>query len=385
LFLVKLILRAAVVLAVSAALYIVVDLAAAAIIGPLHRPAPDFAAIPGFRDQPYVTPGFAGEYTEMQSFDSVPGTALLWPALRRGMYFNVERLPPTESHYRRTMNPPHPRKPVRLVLVIGGSLIFGPAVPDSYTIPSLLSRRLNEEDKTQGYELLNAGVDGAVSGQELARLQYELEHGLKPDLVLVIDGPVDMAQGVYEGKPGGFAISGRSLVGELIHRYVPLHIYDWLRFRLGGLATERHWRSAPAHLTDPTRLDRLTRESIELYVANVTAMADLARKAGARFMVAINPTLGSSDYAHPTGDIAYASDLQSRLYPGEGQLKSRIRAAFAAAIARLRQRDIIVLDLTALFADKTVDVFVEPSHFNAVGHAMIADALARAILYLPGP
>ena len=185
------------VLAVTLAIYVVVDLIAGVIIGPLHRETPDFAAIPGFRGQPYATPGFAFEYTEMQSFDTVLGTRLLMPALRHGDYYNVDQLPPTEAHYRRTTNPSVLRTPIRLVLVLGGSLIFGPAVPDNKTIPSLLSAELNSEDDTQGYKVLNAGVDGAVSGQELARLRYELEHGLKPDLVVVIDGPVDFAQGVY--------------------------------------------------------------------------------------------------------------------------------------------------------------------------------------------
>jgi len=376
--------KTAIVLAITLAIYLVVDLLAGLIIGPLHRATPDFAAIPGFRGQPYATPGFAFEYTEMQSFDTMLGTRLLVPAVRHGSYYNVDRLPPTGAHYRRTINPSDPRTPTRLVLVIGGSLVFGPAVPDSLTIPSLLSARLNAGDPAQGYEVLNAGVDGAVSAQELARLQFELSHGLKPDLVMVIDGPVDFAQGVYEGEPGGFALAGRSLIGELIHRYLPLNIYDWLRFRLGGLATERSWRKAPAHLGDPARVAELTKESVAAYIRNELAMARLAKESGARFILAVNPTLDSSDYAHPTDDIAYATDLSNRLYPGQAELTRQLRPALAEAVARLRSQGVDVVNLSDLLRDKTVDVFVETSHFNGTGNGMIAEAIARAILHGPG-
>jgi lysophospholipase L1-like esterase len=377
--------KTALVLAITLAIYLAVDLAAGLVIGPLHRAAPDFAAVPGFRGQPYATPGFAFEYTEMQSFDTVLGTRLLMPALRHGTYYNVDRLPPTEAHYRRTINPPDPKKPTRLVLVVGGSLVFGPAVPDAFTIPSLLSQALNAGDPNQGYEVLNAGVDGAVSSQELARLRYELSHGLKPDLVVVIDGPVDFAQGVYEGEPGGLALSGRSFVGELAHRYLPLNIYDWLRFRLGGLATERSWRKAPAHLQDPGRVAALTKESAADYVRNALAMARLAEENGIRFLLGVNPTLDSSDYSHPTADIAYATDLSNRLYPGQAELTRRLRPEITAAVATLRSQGVAVVNLSDLLRDKTVDVFVETSHFNATGHEMIAEALARAILHPTAP
>jgi lysophospholipase L1-like esterase len=374
--------KTALVLAITAVLYLAVDLAAGLVIGPLHRATPDFAAIPGFRDQPYATPGFAFEYTEMQSFDTVLGTRLLMPALRHGTYYNVDRLPPTEANYRRTINPPDPRKPTRLVL--GGSLVAGPAVPDSLSIPSLLAERLNEEDPAHGYRVLNAGVDGAVSAQELARLRYELSHGLKPDLVVVIDGPVDFAQGVYEGEPGGLALSGRGLIGELIHRYLPLNIYDWLRFRLGGLATARSWRKAPAHLKDPARVAALTKETMAAYIRNEETMATLAKANGAGFLLAVNPTLGSSDYSRPMADIAYATDLSNRLYPGQAELMAQLRPAVAGAVADLQSQGVPALNLSDLFRDKTEAVFVETSHFNAAGNRMIADAVARAILQPQG-
>ncbi len=382
----RLIGRAAIVLAITLVIYVVVDLIAGLIIGPLHRETPDFAAIPGFRGQPYATPGFAFEYTEMQSFDTVLGTRLLMPALRHGDYYNVDQLLPTADHYRRTINPEPLRTPIHLVLVIGGSLVFGPAVPDAMTIPSLLSARLNGDDHTQGYKVLNAGVDGAVSGQELARLRYELDHGLKPDLVVVIDGPVDFAQGVYAGEPGGLCP-----VGPEHDRRAdpPLCALAYLRLAAvspggpgdgSGLAQGAIPSAGSGAACCPHPGTRPPSMS-----ATSSPWRKLAKDNGARFLLVVNPTLDSSDYSHPTADIAYATDLGKRLYPGQAEVSRQTRPALAEAVASLRGQGVDAVNLSDLLRDKTVDVFVETAHFNATGHEMIAAAIAREILHGAAP
>ena len=376
----RLIRRAFLVGAITLALCLAVDLTAGQFIGRLHRPMPDLSAIPAFRDQPYASAEFAAEYTEIQPFDTVPGTNLLWPALRRGQFYNIDKLPPTNAHYRLTANPPDPKAPVRVVLFLGGSLIFGPGVPDDSTVPSILSRRLNADDRDHGYIVLNAGVEGAVSAQELGRLQYELAHGLRPDIVVAFEGANELMQGIYLGVPGSRAVSGRSRLGELIHDYLPLHIYRWLRFKLADLATSRGERRAPAHLADETQVSALTRATVALYTENVLAMARLAAANGARFIVVLNPTSNSTDYVHPTPDLAFVSEASARAHPGASELMRRIWPALAAASSDLRHQGIEALDLSDLFRDKTADVFIEASHFNATGHEMLAARVADAIL-----
>ena len=113
-------------------------------------------------------------------------------------------------------------------------------------------------------------------------------------------------------------------------------------------------------------------------------MARLAKEAGAGFLLAVNPTLYSSDYTHPTADIAYATDLAKRRYPGQSEITRQTRAALAEAVASLRSQGIDAVNLSDLLRDKTVDVFIETAHFNATGHEMIAAALARDILHGTG-
>src|SRR5215471_16158784 len=130
-----------IVVGITVALYILVDLAVGAILGQPHPAIPDFNLIPALNRQPYVSPDFAAEYVRNDFLEAVPGERLMWEPLRRGSSFNVEALPPTGAHYRRTANPSAvPGKPVVTVLFLGASQVYGTEVPDDLTIPSLLSQ-----------------------------------------------------------------------------------------------------------------------------------------------------------------------------------------------------------------------------------------------------
>ena len=322
----------------------------------------------------------------MQSFDTVVGTPLLWPALRMATITMSTSLPPTDGHYRRTVNPLDPRTPTRLVLVIGGSLVFGPAVPDANTIPSLLSRYLNAEDPSHGYKVVNAGVDGAVSGQELARLQIRARPW------------AEAGSGRRHRRPGRFrprrlcgqarrlALSGRGTFGELVHHYVALAY-----LRLAAVSPRRDGDgqglaqgAGPSEGPGPGRRAH-PGSTASIYVRNELAMARWPRRPGLDSCWRSIRRSTARTTRHPTADIAYATDLAKRLYPGQAEVTRQTRAALAEAVASLRSQGVDAVNLSDLLRDKTVDVFVETAHFNATGHEMIAAAIAREILHGTAP
>ena len=222
--------NAIIVLAVTLAVYVVVDLG----FGLFqhyqnHLFPPDPNAVPGHRGQPYATSDFIVEALELGAVMTIPGTNLLEPQEVHGRYYNVDRLAPTGLFYRRTLNPAEDQRPTVTVLFIGGSNVYGAEVPDDMTIPSQLSQRLNQLDPTHRYLVVNAGVTGADSVLEKGRLDYELAHGQKPDIVLVMDGGLDVMEGIYMGIPRRPQAAGRSQPVEWFYRYVPLNIYRALR------------------------------------------------------------------------------------------------------------------------------------------------------------
>ncbi|HSY88209.1 MAG TPA: hypothetical protein VLA85_16710 [Verrucomicrobiae bacterium] len=369
-----------IVLGIAFGIYVLVDLAVGAIFGRPHPAIPDFNQIPALRGQPYVSPDFAAEYVLNDFLDAAPDDRLLWEPLRKGIYFNVEALPPTGAHYRRTANPPAGSKPVLTVLFLGASKVYGTEVPDDLTLPSLLSQQLNTLDRAYAYVVYNAGVQAVTSREELWRLEYELDHGLKPDIVVLLDGGLDLVHGVYLGKPGVGSGTGRGLMGRLIHDYFPLNIYRWIRVWMTDRAINSRLRQPPAHLADPAKFASLLQRTVAEYEANQRRMAELAAAHGARLVTALEPGLYSASLTHPTADQAYADEYCSRRSPG---FADAIRASWPAltqALRRLQGARIETVDLSDTFRDKTVDIFVDCDHFNAIGNAMLADRLADAIL-----
>ena len=75
-----------------------------------------------------------------------------------------------------------------MILLVGGSTLYGPEVPDDYTLASQLSKRLNSLDPAHRYVIYNAGVVAADSAQDRDRVAYELSRGLKPYMIVAVDG-----------------------------------------------------------------------------------------------------------------------------------------------------------------------------------------------------
>jgi len=97
---------------------------------------------------------------------------------------------------RRTVNPDNPacRNHAALkVWVLGGSAVYGTLVPDWATLPSALSRLLN--DSAHCVQVSNLGVEGYVTNQELLLLMEQLKAGRVPDVVIFYDGFNDADEG----------------------------------------------------------------------------------------------------------------------------------------------------------------------------------------------
>ncbi|HZT18144.1 MAG TPA: hypothetical protein VFA23_02015 [Dongiaceae bacterium] len=370
------------ILAITFGLYVGIDLAYGYYAGMLRQEAPpNPGVIPGLRGLPYATGPFMVESGSTIDTVAVPGTGILMPRGFQGTYFNVERQPPTGLLYRRTANPKATKPDVVTVLFLGGSTVYGADAPDGLTIPSLLSQRLNADDKDHSYVVLNAGTFGANSSMERERLQYELSHGLKPGIVIVMDGGLDLMGGIYLGAPGKTFAEGRGRIADLFHRYFPRNIYRALRGWLAVRAMQLGLKKPPATFNDPGRIDRLTEATVALYVDNQLAMAKLARSAGARFISALEPNRYAAAFSHPTDDLKFVDQQTDAHLPGLRALMPKALSELSAGSARLRSQGVEAVDLTAIFKDKTQDLFTDGAgHFNSIGNAMVADRLAAVVL-----
>ena len=385
----RLILRVIIILAVTAGLYLAADIAVGYLVTPLITAASrDPGNVPAYRGQAYISPGFLREVArEPGEWRQIYGTRLITPPEYHGRYFNVDRLDPTGNLYRRTINAPlgtaGAGKPVVTVLLLGGSTVYGPEVPDDQTLASLLSARLGELDPAHGYVVYNAGVFAADSLQERDRLAYEFDRGLKPDIVISFGGGMDIVDGVYQARPGAPAafLESRSGLRGMLHRFLPLNIYHWILARASAAAETSHAKQAPPFLLKPARVAQLTAATAAAWYDNQLAMAEMSKAKGARFMSILQPSPYSSPFDHPTPDVAYVHDLTESEWPGLGAIAGDAQQALARESAALRQKGVEAVDLSGGFRAKTEDVFIDVGHLNAAGHRILATQIAEAMLH----
>jgi len=157
----------------------------------------------------WIHPGIA-QGPASPAYQGYPWAQEFWKEeyLRRGTAYKDRYVPfliwggkPWHSEYinvdesfmgnlRRTANPLNPacnQTPRKLIWMFGGSTVFGLGVPDTETIPSNLSRQLNSAGSFC-FVIVNAGVEGYVTNQELLLLVEALKTGQRPDMVIFYDG-----------------------------------------------------------------------------------------------------------------------------------------------------------------------------------------------------
>jgi lysophospholipase L1-like esterase len=377
--------KALLILAITFGLYCALDIAYGIYAGKIRQEEPpNPAGIPGLRGLPYATGAFLVEAGETVDTASIPDTGILTAKGHHGSYFNIDRQPPTDLFYRRTTNPDPAKPPTVTILILGGSTVFGADAPDNLTIASLLSQRLNADDKTHSYVVLNAGTFGANSTMERERLQYEIDHGLKPDIVIVIDGGLDLMGGIYLGAPGKTFAEGRGRIEDFIHRYMPRNIYWALRGWLAERAVKLGLKKPPASFKNPVNMDKLIKDTVDFYLANQVAMAKIAKAHDMRFISVLEPNRYATDFTHPTEDLAFVDRQTDTHLPGLRALMPKALGVLSAGNAELHGQGIESLDLSSLFKDKTQDLFTDGAgHFNSIGNSMVADRLAAVILASP--
>jgi lysophospholipase L1-like esterase len=371
------------VLAITAGIYTVADY----LVG-LWRPETlnvslDGGEVPAYRNQPYVNADFIREKAlEPGEWHQLPGQYLVTPPEYHGTYFNIDRLPPTGNLYRRTPNPAPNGKPERAVLLVGGSTLYGPEVPDAGTIASQLSQRLNILDPAHRYVVYNAGVVAADSAQDRDRVLYELKRGLRPYMVIAIDGPLDIVYGIYQGRPGQPAplLLARTGIRGFLHKVLPTNIVQLVYLWFHDRAVAEHRKTIPPHIARTPVVAELTQRTAELYAANLEAMAKAATGSGARFLAVLPPSPFSTAYDHKTDDLEFARAHTEAQMPKLSEVLQRGQAALSETLVKLTAAGIDTLDLSAALKSKTVDVFVDQGHLNATGYGMLADRIAQVVL-----
>lgn len=334
-----------------------------------------------YTNEPYFSEEFLREsFTQPGAWLTPDGTRIVLPNEYQGHFFHIDKLPPTQLTYRRTINA-YECTGSKVVLLLGGSTIYASEVPDEYTVASYLSNQL-EVRSSDRYFVLNAGVSSSNTTQEVERLQVELSRGLRPAVVVSFSGANDIIQGIYFGNPEGVMFSGanRSQFLELVKKLVPHNIYQRLRLK----AERDNRRILPPHLSDVRKTNELVQRTKEVFLNNVLEMQRLSLAYGFRFVICLQPYVLSTKYRSPTADVTEAVKEAEHSLPRGLEAFQLGHHALQEAIKELSEKGVVARDLSNQFADKSSDIFLDLVHVNSVGNKMLGEGIADVILTLLG-
>ncbi len=276
----------------------------------------------------------------------------------------------------RAPDAPPPAHPRRRVLVLGDSFTWGWGVSQGAVYTDHLQRRLADT------AVINRGVNGFGTAQQLLLLEDELARA-EADLVLLQFFFNDLHDNVSpkRGRRPLFTLDGARLVrptGTLrplhgpVRRWLKDHSRAFLLFDFTTRALRDAGDEAPLPTAPPPTIGPAVAAGPPPPGAPVTArllaaMADTARRHGARFAIAYAPH-------------------HSELGP-PGAVPPDIRAARAVA-AGTAVGDVGWIDLTPALAAAAqrgeAVLFAGDDHWTARGHALVAEALlASGVFELP--
>jgi len=258
---------------------------------------------------------------------------------------------------------------VRQLFMLGGSTMWGYTVRDSFTVPALVARGLQERGVTD-VEVVNLAQGAFNSTQEATTLLLELAAGRVPAAVVALNGYNDIATAYKYGAAGhtygeaGIAqqieLGRRGFWGELIGLGRHSALIARLRKSVGLD------RTAPEPRPDP---DALCADVARYYRGIARATDAMGREWGFPVIHVLQP-FQSASHKVPT---AWEKSLGG----------PAIWARCATVIEREMAAEPDFVSLTSMFDAETTTVFVDQNaHVTEVANRQIAERITEVLMPL---
>lgn len=270
------------------------------------------------------------------------------------------------------------------IVWVGGSAAFGLGVDtDRDTISSIL------EPSLRPYRMLNAGVVGFVSGQELTYLVTDLID-YRPSVVIAYDGWNDLAQSIYFQRTAnevGININFFIFEDQLVQNYqTEVNPIISLKRSVRAISDESlllaKFREiiARARYRTPVADKTLLSAIAQTYANNMRKMAKFSASCGAKFIVVFQPELGQK--VHPT------RTEQSLLNTGVAGIRNyqedfplMYREFLTRSKQLLTEDGIKWIDINdnLKFVESDEELFRDVVHTNRRGNEIVAQIVGAAI------
>jgi hypothetical protein len=275
------------------------------------------------------------------------------------------------------------------IIFLGGSGAFGFGVQTNQeTIPYLLERSL------KSHRVLNAGVIGFLSGQELTYLVTQLID-YRPGIVVAYDGWNDLFDTIYTPQRSanelGFSSNFFEFENQLILSF-PNSLWRSVeailmksRVCAGFVHAFREYRHQKAIVdqfsADPSGMRNkfLLDSVVQNYTKNIRKMSLISQASGARFIVVFQPEIGQKlQRTLEEEEILRQAGGVNRY---RNEFPTLYREFLAKAKEQLTRDQVQWIDVneSTAFRESTDRLFIDIVHTNRRGNEIVAEIILAAV------
>jgi lysophospholipase L1-like esterase len=292
---------------------------------------------------------------------------LMW----RRQEFHGRHINISADGVRQTWNPPAaPGRHLKKVFFFGGSTTWGVGARDYFTIPSLLSKKLNQE--TPGYLVENYGEKGYCLTQEIMYLVLLLKQGKIPDYVIFYDGINEVMVGYKNMKPG--SIFGANYIRGQLYQKETVGQNLKKVWRQSGLyrgykdlsdLVKPHFRKEKALTTEDNQiLDRLADDIVADYLRNIELVKHLAQAYGFQYLFIWQPALLTNQSL---------TAEEKKLPAWDNQKMVRLYHLVYGRMARVQMPHFY--NIATMFDRKKETLYFSWAHITEAGNNQVAERL----------
>ena len=255
------------------------------------------------------------------------------------------------------------------IVMLGGSAMYGLfATSDSSTIAGFLEKKIHDENPEFNVEIINAGVNGATSFDEIRFLEDRLFQ-LNPDMVFVYDGGNDLRYKITEKhlSDSTWPTETEKISKKIRNYYKTIQLIDFLDRIIQKNILDNNNRE----------LDELANQNVEqkvkLWQDRWREICTSDKMSNIQLVISIQPYLGVGNKDFSDWEMLMKKTNK----------KTDVSEFYPVIISELENIDsdcAKTLDLTNVFDVYTDTIFYDLIHVVDFGNKIVADRIYEEII-----
>lgn len=324
---------------------------------------------PAYSDSPYFNEDFIHESANGER-------SRLDDKVRRLINFEGKYINVIDGHRRTAFVPENATNTVH---IYGSSTIYSQEVPDEYTIPSIVQRKVNEI--TTKYKVVNYGAVSMNSEQQLYFLrETKLKEG---DIVIFVDGGPDILHNIYNGYEHGVNINTlqNSQKPDILGSQIVPVLEKVKLINFATLLKYIKRKSPPPNARNAEEINARAIKASENFANNIRLAHQYSKMSGADFYHFLQPSIFS--LKSRTKHEQFLIDNFLLTPPGIERVFNYSIDKFVRQSNALNAQGVVSIDLSNVLENRQGEVFLDFAHTTERANEAIAMAIFSNVEWAP--